>query len=83
MRSRSEKRQRERRSEGLAESFGRKSRGRYVEGTHRPPTDRLISQQGQKRKPPPASAEGGFRLKKAGEAIRTPDIHVGNVTLYH
>ena len=20
---------------------------------------------------------------KAGEAIRTPDIHVGNVTLYH
>jgi hypothetical protein len=22
-------------------------------------------------------------LPKAGEAIRTPDIHVGNVTLYH
>ena len=22
-------------------------------------------------------------LLKAGEAIRTPDIHVGNVTLYH
>ena len=24
----------------------------------------------------------GFYFK-AGEAIRTPDIHVGNVTLYH
>ena len=22
-------------------------------------------------------------LSKAGEAIRTPDFHVGNVTLYH
>ena len=28
------------------------------------------------RKPPSVSAKGGFL--KAGEAIRTPDIHVGN-----
>ena len=26
---------------------------------------------------------GQGRFSKAGEAIRTPDIHVGNVTLYH
>ena len=25
----------------------------------------------------------GWVFFKAGEAIRTPDIHVGNVTLYH
>jgi hypothetical protein len=57
------------------------------EGKSRTPTDRppiaSSASRAQKRQPPPASAEGGFRLKKAGEAIRTPDIHVGNVTLYH
>jgi hypothetical protein len=26
---------------------------------------------------------GAGPCRKAGEAIRTPDIHVGNVTLYH
>ena len=31
------------------------------------------------RQPPPARAEGGVRFFKAGEAIRTPGIHVGDV----
>ncbi len=27
--------------------------------------------------------KGGTELKKAGDAIRTRDIHLGKVTLYH
>ena len=37
-----------------------------------------------KRKNPPLRyGKGGFLTLKAGERIRTVDIHVGNVTLYH
>jgi hypothetical protein len=51
------------------------------EGKSRTPTDHPISQQGSKTKTAPGIGRG--RFFKAGEAIRTPDIHVGNVTLYH
>ena len=48
------------------------------EGKSRTPTDHPISQQGSKTKTAPGIGRG--RFFKAGEAIRTPDIHVGNVT---
>ena len=32
---------------------------------------------------PPSGGGAGDEASKAGERIRTVDIHVGNVTLYH
>ncbi len=54
-------------------------------GTHRRRGDNLqrhdISGIGSKRQRPAPSGTG--RISKAGDEIRTHDIHVGNVTLYH
>jgi hypothetical protein len=47
------------------------------------PTDYPVSQQGSKTTTAPGIGRGRCSFEKAGEAIRTPDIHVGNVTLYH
>jgi hypothetical protein len=60
------------------ESIRRDACGKNLASRGHPPTTPSASPT-QKRRPPPASAEGGVRLKKAGEAIRTRDIHVGDV----
>jgi hypothetical protein len=41
------------------------------------PTDYPVSQQGSKTTTAPGIGRGRCSFEKAGEAIRTPDIHVG------
>ena len=84
------KERQDRRRPDIATPRGRHATAALVTGERRmlmgaqsrgnPPTASSASRT-QEQQPPPASAEGGVRLKKAGEVLRTPDIHVENVTL--